>query len=115
MEIEPEMTTRSKSLGAEDVINVVFDSPVELDSARLEITDTAGVPVAVDDQALDLLSSGRHKPFRYRLLWNGPWTGLAAGSYGVKVRASDHAGVRLSSPLYERIRLIESPRTNPSR
>ena len=124
LEIVPEESTRWKPLRADnDPIYIVFDSPTELQSAELEIRDPDGVPLLVDDQPLEELSTD--PLHRYRLAWRGPWTRtvgteenhLPAGNYRVVVRASP-SGVTMKSEPYDRVSLVEvvsvSMRTHPA-
>jgi hypothetical protein len=116
LDIDPEATTRWKAQrDDEKAIDIVFESPVELESASLDIKDPDGVDVAVDPQPMEPLST--EPPFRYKLPWKGPWTWqvgqqtqrLPAGNYTVIVRGTpvESGGFELKSEPYERVSLVE--------
>lgn len=115
LDIDPEVTTRWKPMRSDDRMEVVFDSPIELESATLDIKDPDGIPVAVDPQTIQP-ESAPPGIFRYKLLWNGPWTRsagqgterLPAGNYTLVVRGTPVEGEwEMKSAPYDRISLVE--------
>jgi hypothetical protein len=112
LQIVPIASSRSKpSSDGGQVIDVVFDSPVALDSASLEVTDGTGAAVTADDQALELISSDALH--RYQVRWIPEEADSLVGAQTIKVRGS-RAGATFSSAAYAIAHLGESLDPNTS-
>jgi hypothetical protein len=82
------------------VIDIVFDSPVDLESAGLELTDSSGVSLTAHDESFRPVRSGELN--RYRVRWTSEGVGeqaLAEADLTVKVRGRS-AGATFASSAY---------------
>jgi hypothetical protein len=114
LDIDPEATTRWKPMRSDTAMDIVVDSPIELqlNSAVLEITGPDLAPVIVDHRDF-VAEIGPGGAFRYRVQWDGPWTRsdgtrLPAGNYKAIVRGTPVGATwEMESQPYDRISLVE--------